>query len=424
MSLDPFEVLISYVNDDKRYGVSDLLWANRKVEAPIGDDLILKLKNRFLELPFSEWPPFMVAFVEIFNKATTEDTKIECLKIIISADRNLIFNDADRSMGWTTKAKEKAINYLSTINSHNALKAIASGLSDYYVSCDAANELIKSEYGLGLFLDFLNANQLPDQSVINILLNKESDQIVNTLLDMLDKNPSVSKILINHKSESVNSKAKFVLNILQEKEESRRKETAPLKPKTPLGKIEVVKYQIKKDPMITKEKGRKKYKFLRRQIRETSDGDAYFKCPFCGERNEVYSYYCEHVVYGFETVNNSEIYRDDDFYIFLMKLISSDPSKYIEDFEYVLDDYASNLETKDESKTFIDLAGLGEILNDKISPDVIEAIFAANGIPVGIKSIVEYSLVNFYIGGGTYFYLISDDDLETLSKQKEDTKRH
>jgi hypothetical protein len=54
------------------------------------------------------------------------------------------------------------------------------------------------------------------------------------------------------------------------------------------------------------------------------------------------------------------------------------------------------------------------VLLDKISPDVLESVFKRNGVPTMMKSLLEYSLYDDYIGGGTYYYLVSDDDLMNL----------
>jgi len=44
---------------------------------------------------------------------------------------------------------------------------------------------------------------------------------------------------------------------------------------------------------------------------------------------------------------------------------------------------------------------------------VLEALIKVNGIPDSIKSLIEYSGVDVCIGGGgTYYYLISEADLE------------
>lgn len=46
---------------------------------------------------------------------------------------------------------------------------------------------------------------------------------------------------------------------------------------------------------------------------------------------------------------------------------------------------------------------------------MFESVINKNGISFMMKSLLEYSLYDDYIGGGTYYYLVSDDNLMNLA---------
>lgn len=172
---------------------------------------------------------------------------------------------------------------------------------------------------------------------------------------------------------------------------------------------------LKEEPVLAAIKGRKKIKFPHRTFREKADRSASFKCPFCSESNEVNGHNCKHVVYGYETVNYLVVCMNEEFYDVIIKLISSDPTYYVEDFEYFFEEYLDTLDFIDGQKVEIDLKAYKIVLKDRISPDVLESVINKNGIPIMMKSLLEYSLYSDYIGGGTYYYLVSDDDLINLA---------
>lgn len=189
--------------------------------------------------------------------------------------------------------------------------------------------------------------------------------------------------------------------------------------------VNIINHQLGKTPALTSIRGRKKYKFPHRLIRycrEEDGGYEYIKCPFCKTINTDFesdidrTENCEHVVYGYETVNYLEICANPAFLRVLAKLISSDPSYFIEDLEHMISKYVEMNSDVEGEELDIDLDELLQILQDEISPTVIEKVIEKNGIPIGMKSIIEYSLYDVYIGGGTYMYLVSDDDLAKLKE--------
>jgi hypothetical protein len=146
----------------------------------------------------------------------------------------------------------------------------------------------------------------------------------------------------------------------------------------------------------------------------------YFKCPFCCKIiDAVERSLCKHVVYDYETVNYETIIMNDAFFKILLKLISSDPHRYIEDFDFYLEDNLVEIDNKNGETIQIDLDKLETILEDKISPDVLEDLIKANGIPITMKSLIEYSVVDVCMGD-TYYYIISDDDLDLSYKSQYD----
>lgn len=404
---NPIDILNSYISDQNKSSFADAIIACRMLNGPINDKIIIKLKRTLENMSIGEWGQCAPALINIFKRTDSEELKIDCFESIISYEI-AIGNFADAQfMGWDRNAKITAIEYLSEINNNRALEAIAKGLKYNIVKDYAVDVLQNNEYGMKLLVEYIRTEENPCRASIRALLGNESDSVVEMFLKILeDKNTEFVDILAEHKNETVKNKA---LEILEYKKMKRNNELNADKLEHCINNddVEIINYQ-------TESKGRKKHKYLQRTIRQNPDNSAYFKCPFCNNTNTINDDHCRHVVYAYETVNNLVISENDLFIHSILKSISADPSKYVEDFDYFLEEYLGDQEYEDNQKIIIDIDELKEILEDKITPDVIDTVFNINGIPNTMKSIIIYSLVDDYIGGGTYYYIVSDTDLEKL----------
>ena len=407
---NPLDILYSFANSEDTYYLPEVLSAIEEIESPIDDGLMVKLKKLLETETGRNRPETLLVLLLACQKATTDKLKIDCLASVVSYDRHqLNYTYAEQCI----QAKKDAIKYLEIHNSNKALEAIASGLSQLRVSSDASMVLVKSEYGINLLLDYIKSSNNPNPDAVDVLLNNETEQVVKVFLDLLDENVTMAKKLVSHQNESIRIKANQIMSLQQEATMESNKDIE-YKLEIPREVVRLINL-LKKEPVLAAIKGRKKIKFPHRTFREKADRSASFKCPFCSESNEVNGHNCKHVVYGYETVNYLVVCVNEDFLDVIIKLISSDPTYYVEDLEYFLEEYLDTLDFMDGEKVEIDLKAYKIVLKDRISPDVLESVINKNGIPIMMKSLLEYSLYSDYIGGGTYYYLVSDDDLINLA---------
>lgn len=414
MKTNPYEVLNSIANGENKYHVSELLFASSKLDGLIEDELIISLKNHLESLSGSEGATSAMALANIFQKASSEDVRIECLAIIISNNKIYSGTGPVQINKWRTKAKETAIKHLSIYkNSTKAQDAISKGLHDFFVSSSAARALVQTDYGTSLVLQYIRTNPSLLEFTINAIRDIDTPNIVEELLWLLDSNPKIAELLAQHINPEVKDKAVCILNAEKEKENEKRQQILSNQDNQIEREYVIPNFQLEVDLKQESHSRRKKSKFPRRIIKEnTMSAEAYFKCPFCHEQNVVNQYYCDHVVYGYETVNYEILYKDENFFRILITCLSANPYQCIDDLKYLLDEYADEHFSNDNRIVKISINDLKIILDKTISPDVIDKIFSVNGIPKSIRSITEYSSVNYYIGGGTYIYVLSDDDLE------------
>lgn len=403
------EILQSFANFEDKYFESEIIFATDEIEKPVDDQLVIGLMNRLEEMSFEDWPKVAFAIVEVFQNATTDKMKTDSLASIISYNTKLRLSQIDSQLGWTEKAKKAAIKYLALQNSREALDAIAKGLSQHMISSDAAEVLVQSEYGIECLTEYIKENGELSHDAINVLARKESERIAKFVLDLLDQKPRWYTNFLHHSNESIRAKAESIFSGIRVKAAAEFVDEDEIS----LESVKIINYQDGNARVETVIKGRKKTRFPHRNIRERSDGLAFFKCPFCSNLNEVYGDYCEHVVYVYETENGYAFTNNDQFLDTIIKLISSDPSVYIDDFEGSVEEYVSRLNYSIGQQVVIDLDAYRQILEDQISPSVIDSVIESNGLPNKMRSLTEYSITNF-LGDGIYYYLISDEDLGNL----------
>ncbi|MHB1154920.1 MAG: hypothetical protein ACYCWE_15250 [Eubacteriales bacterium] len=351
------DILNSFFRGEYKYYVPEIEEAFEMAGAPKNNRLIIKLKKRLESMSASEWPVYAQALVHVFADAETQALKICCFRSVLLRD-DPPHSGAGPKRSWGTEAKKTAIRYLSAMNSRRAADVIAQALKFEELNEDAARALQKTVYGRMLLSTYAGTEKDPCSAASQALPIKEP--------------------------------ADPVLKPENEKPED----------------VKIINYQPERT-------GRIKHKYLRRKIWQNPDGSASFRCLFCGASNTVKGERCRHAVYGYETANHSVIDADGGFLNAVIKSISADPSKFIEGFDRLLSAYLESQDTKNDRKAVIDLDGLKEILANRITPGVLDAVFEANGIPDTMKSLAVYSLDD--TSGGTYYYAVSDEDLEKMS---------
>ncbi len=366
------DILNSFFRGEYKYYIPEIEEAFSNAGAPVKDRLIIKLKKRLESMSASEWPVYAQALVHVFADAETRAYKFCCFRSVLLRDDPLP-SGVGPKRSWGTEAKKTAIRYLSDMNSRRAADVIAQALKFEEVNADAARALQKTVYGRMLLSTYAGTGKDPCSAASQVLPIKEP--------------------------------AAFVKNIKNEKPETETAGNSAEKHAC-LIEAEIINYQPERT-------GRIKHYYLRRKIWKNPDGSATFRCLFCGAENTVKGERCRHAVYGYETARHSVIDSGGGFLNAVIKSISADPSKFIERFDCLLSAYLESQDTKNDRKTVIDLDGLKEILENRITPGVLDAVFEVNGIPDTMKSLVVYSFDD--TSGGIYYYAVSDEDLEKMT---------
>lgn len=126
----------------------------------------------------------------------------------------------------------------------------------------------------------------------------------------------------------------------------------------------------------------------------------YYDCPFCMEKVYIEGGDCPggcvHVIFCYETVNWATLEIHSDLLDAMKASLKNDIGKYIESY--------SDYEDEDE-------VDIQDIITFEDFINIVENTCFKNIIP----SLSVAQIVNPFIGG-TYFALVSDDDLISLSK--------